>query len=66
MGYYDMNKDDRRKLVLQMEDEIKQDLQNSQKRDILHYSADDDVYIRKKMFPALWGGFIERASLKEK
>nr|WP_243687596.1 hypothetical protein [Methanobacterium formicicum] len=50
MGYYDMNKDDRRKLVLQMEDEIKQDLQNSQKRDILHYSADDDVYIRKKCF----------------
>ncbi|NYB51521.1 MAG: HEAT repeat domain-containing protein [Methanobacteriaceae archaeon] len=49
MGYYDMNKEERRKFVHKMEYELIADLKNDEMDKTLYYSADDDVYIRKNV-----------------
>lgn len=47
MGYYDLSKEERQKFVLKMEKEITKDLKDKKTSTILHYSSDNDVYIRK-------------------
>lgn len=49
MGYYDMNKEERKQFVLKMEEELIYDLKNNKDSLTLHYSADNDVYIRKNV-----------------
>lgn len=44
-----MDKEERRKFVLKMEEEITQDLEDSKITAILNYSSDDDVYILKNV-----------------
>ncbi len=49
MGYYDLTKEERQELVQKMEDEITQDLKDKKIIRILHYSSNNDVYIRKNV-----------------
>jgi hypothetical protein len=49
MGYYDLTKEERQKLVQKMEDEITQDLKDDNMTLILQYSSNNDVYIRKNV-----------------
>lgn len=49
MGYYDLKKEERQELVGKLEDEITSDLKNDKISQILHYSSDEDVYIRKNV-----------------
>ncbi len=49
MGYYDMSKEDRQKFVKKMEYELTNNLKNNEMDKILHYSSNDDVYIRKNV-----------------
>ncbi|BDZ69578.1 HEAT repeat domain-containing protein [Methanobacterium petrolearium] len=49
MGYYDLSKEERQKFVLKIKKEIGEDLESGKSTAILHYSSDDDVYIRKNV-----------------
>src|SRR5690606_8032520 len=49
MGYYDLSKEERQKFVLKMKKEIVKGLKEGETIVILHYSSDNDVYIRKNV-----------------
>ncbi|WP_420601540.1 HEAT repeat domain-containing protein [Flagellimonas sp.] len=47
MGFYDLSKQERKKLVYKIESEILSDLKKGQDKSVLHYFSDEDTYIRK-------------------
>lgn len=49
MGYYDLPKKKRQRIVLKMENELRKDLEDNENIHIIHYSSDEDVYIRKNV-----------------
>jgi len=48
MGYYDLTKEERAKLVQKMVQEIERDLNSGKSERIKKYASDSDTYIRKK------------------
>lgn len=47
MGFYDLPKKERKKLVEKMKQEIKSDLEGGDNKSIRKYASDQDTYIRK-------------------
>lgn len=65
MGYYDLTKEERQILVIKMENEITQDLKNNKNTNILQYSSNDDVYIRKNVSNILGRIYRDQNLFKE-
>ena len=65
MGYYDLTKEERQSLVLEMENKITQDLKSGKKTIILHYASNDDVYIRKNVSNILGRIYHDQNLFKE-
>lgn len=65
MGYYDMNKEERKEFVLKMEEELIDDLKNNKDSQTLHYSADNDVYIRKNVSNILGRIYRDKGLFKD-
>ncbi|EKQ54605.1 MAG: hypothetical protein B655_0717 [Methanobacterium sp. Maddingley MBC34] len=65
MGYYDLTKEERQNLVLEMKDEIIKDLESGENTSILLYSSDEDVYIRKNISNILGKTYREQNLFKE-
>lgn len=65
MGYYDMNKKERTKFVLKMEEKLIDDLKNNTDSLTLHYSADKDVYIRKNVSNILGRIYRDKGLFKD-
>ncbi|WP_420320070.1 HEAT repeat domain-containing protein [Flagellimonas sp.] len=59
MGFYNLPKDERSKLVLSIESEISNDLQQGTQENILKYFSDEDTYIRKSGYLAIGKIFIK-------
>lgn len=53
MGFYDLDKQQRQKLVSEISNKIEIDLNRKQKPAILNYFSDDDTYIRKSAYIAV-------------
>lgn len=65
MGFYDLNKDERKELVNKMEESIKNYLKNDQIPVILKYASDEDFYIRKNTYLILGRLYTSHDELKE-
>ncbi len=65
MGFYDLPKEERQKLVKKMEKEIKNDLKNGKSENIQKYASDDDTYIRKNAYLIMGRLYRDRKDLKE-
>ncbi|MGZ7160728.1 MAG: HEAT repeat domain-containing protein, partial [Methanobacterium sp.] len=65
MGFYDLNKEERQKLVNKMEESIKNELNNGEITIILKYASDDDFYIRKNAYLILGRLYYNDDGLKE-
>jgi len=65
MGYYDLSKEERQQLVLKMGGEITQNLEDGKVTKILHYSSDDDIYIRKNVSNILGRIYGDQGIFKE-
>ena len=50
MGYYDLTKEERAKLVQKMVQEIERDLNSGKSERIKKYASDSDTYIRKNTY----------------
>lgn len=66
MGYYDMNKEERRNFVLKMAEEIIREVNDDHMPLILDYASDDDVYIRKNVSSILGRTYRDEESSREK
>lgn len=65
MGFHDLSKEKRKKLVKKMEEEIELDLKNNETTNIYKYSSDSDTYIRKNAYLALGRIYHGQEDLKE-
>lgn len=65
MGYYDLTKEERQIHVIKMENKITQDLKNNKNTNILQYSSNDDVYIRKNVSNILGRIYRDQNLFKE-
>ncbi|MGZ7118338.1 MAG: HEAT repeat domain-containing protein [Methanobacterium sp.] len=65
MGFYDLNKEERQKFVNEMEESIKNELNNGEITIILKYASDDDFYIRKNTYLILGRLYYSDDGLKE-
>ncbi|MFX1519749.1 MAG: HEAT repeat domain-containing protein [Promethearchaeota archaeon] len=50
MGFYDLLKEERKKLVKEMNEAIEQDLKSGNSKNIRKYASDSDTYIRKNTY----------------
>lgn len=50
MGFYDLSKEERKKLVEEMRNEVLSDLEQNKLDNIKKYGSDDDTYIRKNVY----------------
>lgn len=66
MGFYDLSKEERQKLVAEMESIIKNDLKTNQTENILNYAADEDTYIRKNSYLILGKLYRSHENLQSK
>jgi len=66
MGFYDLSKEERQKLVLKMQKLIKNYLESDQYEKILNYASDDDFYIRKNTYLILGRLYGDNKVLNEK
>lgn len=53
MSFYDLNKKERKRLVDEIQERIKNDLNNGQSDYLLEYFLDEDTYIRKAAYQAV-------------
>jgi len=53
MAFYDLNKEQRQQLVVEINNNILADIQQNSHRSLTHYFADDDTYIRKTAYLAI-------------
>ncbi len=60
MSFYDLEKTERDKLVMQINTDIETDIRTNLRSHLLHYFSDEDTYIRKTSYLAI--GKIYRAS----
>jgi HEAT repeat protein len=66
MGFYDLSKEERQKLIEKMENSIKKDLETDQMENILNYASDGDTYIRKKAYLILGRLYRSHGNLTNK
>lgn len=59
MGYYDLTKKERQKLIKKMEEDLLDDLKFRNISSIIHYSSDPDIYIRKNVSGILGRNYRE-------
>ncbi len=50
MGFFDLSKEEREKLVKEIKQAIEHDLRSGISESILKYAADNDTYIRKNTY----------------
>jgi len=65
MGFYDLSKPERDKLVKTIKESIHLDLKNHNLENILKYASDNDTYIRKNAYLALARLYNEQQDLRE-
>lgn len=65
MGFYDLPKEDRKKLVDEIKEDIYHDLSGSSTKSILMYSSDDDTYIRKNAYLSIGKLYREFPELRD-
>lgn len=65
MGFYDLSKEERQKLVGEMEKSIKNYLESCEDKKIIYYASDDDFYIRKSTYLILGRIYRGNENLKE-
>ena len=66
MGFYDLPKGERAKLVEKMKEAIERDLQNGVKENILKYASDGDTYIRKNTSLILGRLYRDRPEIRQR
>ncbi|MFQ6087680.1 MAG: HEAT repeat domain-containing protein [Candidatus Methanofastidiosia archaeon] len=66
VGFYDLSKEKRKKLVLKIEQEIAHDLKSGKLESIKRYASDDDTYIRKNTYLILGRLYRDQQDLREK
>lgn len=66
MSFYDLPKDKRIQLVKKIEQEIFDDLEHNTTPSLKKYFSDDDTYIRKAAYIAVWKIYFANQSLKQK
>jgi HEAT repeat protein len=66
MGYYDISKKERQKLLKKMESKIQEDLKDGKTTSILLYSSDNDVYIRTNVSNILGRAYHDQEALRKK
>lgn len=66
MGFYDLSKEERLKLVEKIEKTVKQDLENRSYNKIKQYASDEDTYIRKNTYLIIGKLYRECLGLREK
>jgi len=65
MGFYDLSKDEREKLVIEIEEAIKHDLESGNSESIQKYMSDIDTYIRKNAYLIIGRLHRDRPDLRE-
>jgi HEAT repeat protein len=66
MGFYDLDKEQRLKLVEKIAKDILVDLQNVKRGNIVTYFSDDDTYVRKTAYQAMGKIYKGNSSLQAK
>jgi HEAT repeat protein len=66
MGFYDLSKEERKKLVQRIEQKIEYDLKSSKSENIRRYASDSDTYIRKNTYLAIGRFYRDQWGLREK
>lgn len=64
MSFYDLNKEERNRLVKKINQEIEQDLSEAKVQNILNHFSDDDTYIRKTAYLAIGKIFYAKSQLQ--
>jgi hypothetical protein len=65
MGYYDLSKEDRVKVINNIKGNIISDLESRNFINILKYTSDQDIYIRKNTYLTLGKAYRERKELRD-
>ena len=65
MSFYDLDKDERSKLVAKINQKILSDLEISSDRKIVHYFSDDDTYIRKTAYLAIGRVYKNKSKIRK-
>jgi 3-methyladenine DNA glycosylase AlkC len=65
MGYYDLSKHEREKLVNKMKENVIQDISNSGTDNILKYASDSDTYIRKNVYLIIGRNYRDSKKYRE-
>ena len=66
MGFYDLDKEARQKLVCKIETEVLADIKAGKAGNLESYAADSDTYIRKAVYQAIANLYNNEKSLKPK
>ena len=66
MGFYDLSKEERNQLIIQMETGIIEDLEHQDSGHLLVYASDKDTYIRKQAYSILGRLYHQESRLKER
>ena len=64
MGFYDLSKEERQKLVLKINKEIEADLSADELKSLVAYFSDEDTYIRKNAYLAIGKIFYDLPHLQ--
>jgi HEAT repeat protein len=64
MGFYDLSKEERAKLIEKIRENIEKDLQNGIHENILKYASDSDTFIRKNTYLILGRLYRDRLDLR--
>lgn len=66
MGFYDLSKEERTKLIEKIRKAIEKDLQKGSQKIILRYASDSDTYIRKNTYLILGWLYRDRFELRQR
>lgn len=66
MGFYDLDKNHRVKLVAEIKSNLFSDLRSSQNASFLNYFSDEDTYIRKSAYLNIGRIYFENSALQKK
>ncbi len=65
-SFYELSKEERRKLVARMEHEIEQDIETGEEKHIILYASDRDTYVRKNAYLILGRLYRNKENLRGK
>lgn len=65
MGFYDLSKEERKKLVNEIKDSIKMDLEHCNFKNIRKYASNEDTYIRKYTYLSIGKLYRDREDLRD-